>query len=106
MPGLGGTSSRGLGTALRSLFRLYPLLQPYRLQAMVALLLLFFMVAADLVIPRLTQRVIDQGGLANDLEVVILGATGAGKSTLIHLIPLFYDVTGGRTTLTALTCGI
>lgn len=56
---------------MRSLFRLYPFLQPYRLQAMVALLLLFFMVAADLVIPRLTQRVIDQGILANDLHVVI-----------------------------------
>jgi ATP-binding cassette subfamily B multidrug efflux pump len=30
--------------------------------------------------------------------VAILGATGSGKSTLIHLIPRFYDVTGGRVT--------
>jgi ATP-binding cassette subfamily B protein len=29
----------------------------------------------------------------------ILGATGSGKSTLIHLIPRFYDVTGGVITL-------
>ena len=29
----------------------------------------------------------------------IIGSTGCGKSTLIHLIPRFYDVTGGRTTL-------
>jgi ATP-binding cassette, subfamily B, multidrug efflux pump len=31
--------------------------------------------------------------------VAILGATGAGKSSLIHLIPRFYDVQGGRVTI-------
>ena len=31
--------------------------------------------------------------------VAILGATGSGKSSLIHLIPRFYDVTRGRITL-------
>jgi ATP-binding cassette subfamily B multidrug efflux pump len=31
--------------------------------------------------------------------VAILGATGSGKSSLIHLIPRFYDVSAGRVTL-------
>ena len=31
--------------------------------------------------------------------VAILGATGAGKSSLVHLIPRFYDVTEGRVSL-------
>jgi ATP-binding cassette subfamily B protein len=31
--------------------------------------------------------------------VALLGATGSGKSTLIDLIPRFYDVTGGRITI-------
>ncbi|MFW9995946.1 MAG: ABC transporter ATP-binding protein [Candidatus Odinarchaeota archaeon] len=36
-----------------------------------------------------------QGGSS----VVILGGTGSGKSSLINLIPRFYDVTGGQVTV-------
>lgn len=32
-------------------------------------------------------------------SVALVGATGSGKSTVAHLLPRFYDVTGGRVTL-------
>ncbi len=57
---------------VKSLLRLYAFLRPYRTQAVVALLLLFGMVAADLLIPHLTQRIIDQGIVPKDLHVVIV----------------------------------
>jgi ATP-binding cassette, subfamily B, multidrug efflux pump len=55
---------------MRSIFRLYRFVKPYRLYAIVALLLLLGMVASDLLIPRLTQRIIDQGIAAGNLRVI------------------------------------
>ena len=48
-----------------------------------------------------TEAVLDHVNLAAEpgQEVAILGATGSGKSSLIHLIPRFYDATKGRVTL-------
>jgi ATP-binding cassette, subfamily B, multidrug efflux pump len=34
-----------------------------------------------------------------DQVVALLGPTGSGKSTLVHLVPRFYDVTEGRVTI-------
>jgi ATP-binding cassette subfamily B multidrug efflux pump len=59
---------------MRSLLRLCRFLRPYRVPAAVALMLLLVMVAADLVIPHLTQRVIDQGIVPKNLHVIITTA--------------------------------
>jgi ATP-binding cassette subfamily B multidrug efflux pump len=81
---------------VKSLVRLYAFLRPYRFQAAAALILIFGMVAADLLIPRLTQRIIDQGILRGDLHAVIttalvmLGASGV--SALLALINNYLSV--------------
>jgi len=59
---------------VRSISKLLRFIKPYRLQAIVALVLLLGMVASDLLIPRLTQRIIDQGIVTGDLRVVVTTA--------------------------------
>ena len=59
---------------MRSISKLLRFIKPYRLQAIVALVLLLGMVASDLLIPRLTQRIIDQGIVTGDLRVVVTTA--------------------------------
>ncbi len=59
---------------MKSLLRLYGYLRPYRSPAAVALILLLAMVAADLLIPHLTQRIIDQGIVPRDLHVIMTTA--------------------------------
>jgi len=56
---------------MKSLMRMYQFMKPYRRDAIAALLLLVFVVAADLSIPRLTQRVIDEGVRAQNMQVIV-----------------------------------
>jgi len=59
---------------VRSIGKLLRFVKPYRVQAIIALTLLLGMVASDLLIPRLTQRIIDQGIANGDLHVVLTTA--------------------------------
>ena len=68
---------------MKSLIRLYAYLWPYRVQAGGALLLLFAMVAADLLIPHLTQRIIDQGILGGNLPVILTTALTMALASLL-----------------------
>lgn len=56
---------------MKSLWRLFKFMKPYRWEAIAALVLLVFVVAADLAIPRLTQRVIDEGVRMQNMSVII-----------------------------------
>jgi ATP-binding cassette subfamily B multidrug efflux pump len=59
---------------MRSIAKFLRFVRPYRLYAAVALVLLLGMVASDLLIPRLTQRIIDQGIATGDLRIVLTTA--------------------------------
>lgn len=59
---------------MKALVRLYQFLRPYRLHSIIALILVVVTVAADLVVPWLTERIIDQGIAMNNLQVVITTA--------------------------------
>jgi len=55
---------------MKSIRRLLRFAKPYRRQSAIALILLLGMVFADLLIPRLSQRIIDQGIANGDVRVV------------------------------------
>ncbi|MSS73070.1 MAG: ABC transporter ATP-binding protein [Candidatus Latescibacteria bacterium] len=72
---------------MRPLFRLSPFLRPYWKQSLMALVLLTAMVFMDLSIPRLIQRIIDQGiGGRNPQVVLQTGLLMLGISALSVLI--------------------
>ncbi|MEA1871111.1 MAG: ABC transporter transmembrane domain-containing protein, partial [Candidatus Bipolaricaulota bacterium] len=49
-------------------------MKPYRWQSIIALTLLLGMVGADLLIPRLTQRIIDRGIANGDIRTIVTTA--------------------------------
>jgi len=55
---------------MKSLRRMIHFFKPYKWQAILALLLLLGMVIADLLIPRLTQRVINEGIAKSDMRMI------------------------------------
>lgn len=55
---------------MKHILKLLPFLKPYWKKALLSLLLLVIVVAMDLAIPRLVQRIIDQGITAHNLSVV------------------------------------
>ena len=55
---------------MKSLRRMFSFVKPYRVQAIIAMILLLGMVGADLLVPRLTQRIIDRGIAAHDMHVI------------------------------------
>ncbi len=68
---------------MKSLRRIFRFMRPYWRPALVAIVLVFGMVVSDLSIPRLTQRVIDQGILAEDLPAILTtSAVMLGMATM------------------------
>ena len=51
--------------------RILKFIKPYRRQAILSLLLLLGVVAADLLVPRLTQRIIDEGVAKQDMGMIL-----------------------------------
>ena len=55
---------------MKHIRKLFPFIKPYRKWSILSLILLTFVVLIDLAIPRLIQRVIDQGINQNNMQVV------------------------------------
>ena len=56
---------------MNNLRRVLKFLEPYRRQAILSMLLLLGVVVADLVVPRLTQRIIDEGVAKQDMGMIL-----------------------------------
>lgn len=56
---------------MKHIRKLFPFIKPYWKWSIISLVLLTFVVLMDLAIPRLIQRIIDQGINRNDMQVVV-----------------------------------
>jgi len=56
---------------MKSLLRMIRFVKPYKSPAILSMLLLLGVVVSDLLIPRLTQRVIDQGIAQQDVSIIV-----------------------------------
>jgi ATP-binding cassette, subfamily B, multidrug efflux pump len=74
---------------VKSLLRLFVFLRPYKFKSILAIVLLLAMVAADLIIPRLTQQIIDEGIIPRDPGAVINTALIMVGATLISALFAF-----------------
>ena len=78
---------------MRNIRRLLGFVRPYGQMAVLALLMLAMLVAMDLAIPRLIQRIIDQGIAKNDRAVVVHTALAMlGISALSTVIAIANNV--------------
>jgi ATP-binding cassette subfamily B protein len=74
---------------MASLKRMFRFVVPYRWQSVIALTLLLGMVGADLLIPRLTQRIIDRGIANGDIRTI---ATTALVMIGVALISALFSI--------------
>ena len=56
---------------MRNIIRLLKLGRPYRVQIAIALVLLVAVVGVDLILPRLIQRIIDEGVVPGDMGTIV-----------------------------------
>jgi ATP-binding cassette subfamily B multidrug efflux pump len=79
---------------MKDIFKLFHFIKPYWRRAVVALILLSTLVVADLSIPRLVERIIDQGIRAQNQQVVISTALiMLGISVVSFLIAIGNNIT-------------
>ena len=71
---------------MKNILRLLPFLKPYWKSSLLCILLLAVTVAMDLTIPRLIQRVVDQGITAKNMQVVVSTSLFMLGLTLLSMV--------------------